>query len=171
MIWVDWCILAIVLVSILLGVLRGFSREILSVLTWVLAFLLAWLLAGWVADLLQPLIAQSAVRHAISSAGLFILGLLIGSLITHFFTDWVRNSVLNQMDRTLGGGFGFLRGLLIISAFLLVAGTLGAQEDRWWQQSLLIPHLDWLADALGYITPESWLEKLRSGAETSASIY
>lgn len=168
MIWVDWCILAVMLISILFGIFRGFSREILNLLTWALAFLLAWLLGPWVANLLHDLIAQAAVRSAVAHAGLFMTGLLIGSLITHFFTDWVRNSVLNDMDRTLGGGFGFLRGLLVVSAFMLVAGTLGANKDRWWQHSLLLPHMEWLADGLGYLTPESWLQKLKSGESTGS---
>lgn len=163
MIWVDWCILAVVLISILLGIVRGFSREILNLLTWVLAFLLSWLLGGWVAGLLHDLIAQPAVRSIVAHAGLFMGGLLIGSLMTHFFTDWVRNSVLNEMDRTLGGGFGFLRGLFIVSLFILVAGTMGASKDRWWQHSLFIPHMEWLAESLGYLTPQSWLEKLKPG--------
>lgn len=170
MIWVDWCILAVMLISILLGVFRGFSREILNLLTWVLAFLLAWLLGSWVADLLHGLIAQAAVRSAVAHAGLFMAGLLIGSLMTHFLTDWVRNSVLNEMDRTLGGGFGFMRGLLIVSAFILVSGTMGASKDRWWQQSLLIPHMEWLADGLGYLTPESWLLKLKT-SDDAGSIH
>lgn len=165
MIWVDWCILAVILISILLGVFRGFSREILNLLTWVLAFFLAWALGALVANLLHDLIAQPAVRSAVAHAGLFMVGLLIGALMTHFLTDWVRNSVLNEMDRTLGGGFGFLRGLFIVSAFILVAGTLGGSKDRWWQHSLLIPHMEWLADGLGYLTPESWLQKLKPGEE------
>ena len=168
MIWVDWCILAVAFISILLGVFRGFSREILNLLTWVLAFFLSWLLGAWAADLLHGYIAQSAVRTAVAHAGLFMAGLLAGSLITHFFTDWVRNSVLNEMDRTLGGGFGFLRGLFIVSTFMLVAGTMGASKDRWWQSSLFIPHLEWMADGLGHITPEGWLEKLKPDADVGS---
>ncbi|TXI08854.1 MAG: hypothetical protein E6Q76_06660 [Rhizobium sp.] len=50
MIWVDWCIVAVFLISILVGLLRGFAREILNVLTWVLAFGLAWLFGDMVAN-------------------------------------------------------------------------------------------------------------------------
>ena len=168
MIWVDWCILAVILISVLLGIFRGFSREILNLLTWVLAFSLAWMFGAWVASLLHEWIAQPAVRSAVAYAGLFMSGLLIGSLITHFFTDWVRNSVLNDMDRTLGGGFGFLRGLFVVSLFMLVASTMGANKERWWQRSLFVPHMEWLADSLRYLTPEKWLEKLKPGDEAGS---
>lgn len=165
MIWVDWCIVAVFLISILIGVIRGFAREILILLTWVLAFGLAWLFGDMLAGLLEDRISQPAVRIACAYAALFIGGLLIGAILTHLLTEWIRGSVLDGIDRTLGGGIGFLRAVIVVSFLLLVAGTMGAKQDRWWHQSLIIPHVEWLADGLKALVPERWLDRLRPAPE------
>jgi hypothetical protein len=51
---------------------------------------------------------------------------------------------------------------------MLVAGTMGAGKDHWWQSSLFIPHLEWMADGLGHVTPQSWLEKLKPDADVGS---
>jgi membrane protein required for colicin V production len=161
MIWVDWCIVAVFLISILIGILRGLAREVFNILTWVLAFGLAWIFGGLVADLLESRISEPEVRIAAAYAGLFIGGLLIGAIVTHLLTDWIRGSVINGIDRTLGGGFGFLRSLLVVLLFIVCAGTMGAQQDRWWHESQIIPRIEWLADDLKLLIPERWLERLK----------
>lgn len=166
MIWVDWCIVAVFLISILIGVIRGFAREILILLTWVLAFGLAWGFGDLVAGMLVERISEPAVRIASAYAALFIGGLLIGAILTHLLTEWIRGSVLDGIDRTLGGGIGFIRAVLIVSLFLIVAGTMGAKQDRWWHQSLIIPHVEWLADGFKTLIPERWLERLKPSADS-----
>lgn len=164
MIWVDWCIVAVFLISILIGVIRGFAREILNILTWALAFGLAWLFGDMVAGMLTGQISEPAVRIACAYAALFIGGLLIGAILTHLLTEWIRGSVLDGIDRTIGGGIGFIRAVLIVSLFLICAGTMGAKQDRWWHQSMIIPHIEWLADGLRTLIPERWLDKLKPTA-------
>ena len=168
MIWVDWCIVAVFLISILIGVIRGFAREILVLLTWALAFGLAWGFGDLVAGLLEDRISEPAVRVACAYAALFISGLLIGAILTHLLTEWIRGSVLDGIDRTLGGGIGFIRAVIIVSLFLICAGTMGAKQDRWWHQSLIIPHVEWLADGLKPLFPERWLDKLKPSPESEA---
>ncbi|MGH8402328.1 MAG: CvpA family protein, partial [Gammaproteobacteria bacterium] len=41
MIWVDYLILVIIVVSALISLLRGFLREIVSLITWVVGFWVA----------------------------------------------------------------------------------------------------------------------------------
>lgn len=166
MIWVDWCILAVVLISILVGVFRGFAREILNLLTWALAFGVAWIFGDHLAGLLAAKIAEPAVRIACAYAVLFLGGLLTGAVLTHFLTDWIRDSVFNGIDRTLGGGFGLLRGAVVVILFVLLAGTMGARQDRWWHQSIFVPRLEWLAEGMKVLVPERWLEKIKPGSET-----
>ncbi|MGH8455040.1 MAG: CvpA family protein, partial [Nevskiales bacterium] len=41
MLWVDYLILGIVLVSAVIGLFRGFFREIISLVAWIAAFMVA----------------------------------------------------------------------------------------------------------------------------------
>lgn len=169
--WADYTILAVVLVSVVIGALRGFTREILGVLGWVLAFWAAAHFAADAAEWLAPRIETPAVRKAVAFGGVFLGVLLLAAIATFLLTMLIRESPLAGIDRTLGGGFGFLRGLFVIAVLLMVAGTTAARDDPWWQQSVLVPHLEWMADGLHAITPKRWLQVLEPEpkAPTSAA--
>ncbi|MGH8505826.1 MAG: CvpA family protein, partial [Stenotrophobium sp.] len=128
MIWIDWCIVAFFVISILIGVIQGFVREVLNLLVWVLAFGLASVFGHMLADMMIPHINEPAVRLVCAYLVLFISGLVLGSILSHLITELVRNSIFSGVDRSLGAGFGFLRGALVVTVFLLCAGTVSAQQ-------------------------------------------
>lgn len=161
MIWVDYCILAVFILSVVIGLLRGFSREILGLGTWIFAILLAWLFGHAFAGALETKISNPALRLGCAYVLLFMAGLLIGALVTHFVSEAIRDSFLSLPNRMLGGGFGLVRAAVLVAAFILVAGQMGAAREAWWQQSLLIDKFEWLAKGLGTLVPERWLEVLR----------
>lgn len=162
MIWVDYGFIAVILISALIGLLRGFVRELLGLATWVAAFAVAWLAAPWMNDLLLPHVETPSVRKAAAYAGLFLGVLLIGGVITALISGHVRKSVLAAADRTVGGGLGLLRGLVICGLFVLIGGHTVLREDSWWSRSALIPRLQWVADGLATVIPAGWLEALKS---------
>jgi len=168
MIWVDYCILAVFILSIIVGTLRGFTREVLGLATWLFALLLAWLMAHTVADSLQRQITDPALRLACAYALLFLGGLLVGALITYFAAEIIQNTFLGPIDRMLGGGFGLIRAVLFIAAFVLIASTMGATKDRWWHESALIGGFEWLAEGLSTVVPDRWLEMLRPDPKSSS---
>ena len=73
MLWVDYLIIGIVLVSALIGVFRGFLREVISLIALVAAFLVSYLFGKPFAEILAGLIATPTIRLAVSYAGLFVL--------------------------------------------------------------------------------------------------
>lgn len=162
MIWVDYCILLLIVGSVIIGALRGFTRETLGLATWLLAIALAWLFAEPVYGLLEPYIAAPSVRQVTAYAGLFLLGLLLGSLLTAWVVQAVRNSPFLSTDRTLGAGVGLVRGILLVAIMVLVAGMTPMREDPWWGNSLLVVRFEVLADELRHLIPPSWMQMLES---------
>lgn len=169
MTWVDYCILAVTLLSFVIGLLRGFTREVLSLLTWIFAFAGAVLLGDAAQQLLIDQISDAALRAAVASGAVFLVVLLLGAIVTHLIAQAVRESRFSAPDRTLGGGVGLLRAAAISIIFVLIAGRLGASEDRWWQQSLIVPHLTGLARGAETLVPERWLQLLTRPASSSTS--
>ena len=165
MIWVDYCIVALLVVSTVVGVLRGFARETLGLITWVVAIWAALAFAKPVAQFLEPHIAVPSVRIAASYAITFLAVLLVGAIATALIVRSLRDSVLSSVDRSLGGGFGLLRGALVVAAFVLVAGMTPARQDPWWQQSSLIKQFEWMAESLRSVLPQNWLEQLKPAVE------
>jgi len=168
MIWVDYCILAVTVLSVVIGALRGFTREFFSLLTWVLAISLTLLFGTAAAEALHGIISIPALRFVAGYAACFLGGLLLGALVSMLFVEMVRNSRLASADRTVGAGFGLLRALLVTALFVMIADNMGAREERWWQRSMVIGKVEWVAGGLQVLVPESWLQAIRPQTETSA---
>lgn len=169
MIWVDYCIVALLLVSTVVGVLRGFARETLGLITWILAIWASLAFSKPLGQFLEPHISVPSVRIAASYAITFLGVLLTGSIVTALIVRSLRGSLLSSVDRTLGGGFGLMRGAVIMGAFVLVAGMTPAKQDLWWQQSSLLKQFNWMADGLRSVLPESWLEQLKPAVEDATT--
>lgn len=161
MIWVDYCILGILALSVLIGLLRGFVREVLGVATWVLAILATYLLGDTTAHALDAYIETPAVRLAAGYTLVFLFSLLLGAVVTHLVALLVRDGPIAAIDRTVGAGFGLVRGFVVLVVVVMIAGTTAARDDRWWRESTLIPLLVPFADAARPLVPERWLALLR----------
>lgn len=138
----DWAILGVIGVSALVSILRGFVREAFSLASWVLALVVALVFYPSFAQLLAPHIALPSARVVTAFVALFgvtlIVGSLLGALVAHLF----KASGLGGLDRVLGMAFGMARGLvLVMTLLILVPPVIPVQQDPWWQQSRLIPHL------------------------------
>lgn len=160
--WTDYAILAIVVLSALIGFLRGFTREFFGLATWILAIILAVMFGEELARMLEAHIATPAIRAGVAYGGLFLLGLLIGGILTALLATRVRESQFVSADRTLGGGLGLVRGILIVALGVLLTGMTSMRESQWWKESLLIKPAEVVADGLRILIPESWLAPLKS---------
>lgn len=144
---VDWFIIVVLSVSTLLSLWRGFVREALSLLGWVAAFIVAHLFVDQLAAELTAAIANVTGRYIAAYAVLFVSTLVLSSLIVHLAVKLVRVTGLTVLDRVLGTVFGFARGVIIILVLAYVVQQLVPQEEQTLlHQSVLMPHLNMLAD-------------------------
>ncbi len=168
--WVDYVILATLVLSTLAGVIRGITREVLGLGTWILAFVIAFLVAPPVAGWLQRWVEDPALRLLLGYGGVFLMTLALGAIVPSILASWIRGSHLSGADRSLGGGFGLLRAVLMIGAAALLSDLAEAREARWWTESQLIDKFDAVGDAIGALLPESWLDALRPEAVSGAQM-
>ena len=150
--WADFTILGIIVVSVLIGVWRGFIREALSLVGWVLAVWVTLTYSERLEQWLRPQIENHALRMAVAVALLFILTMLLVVLINHLLTTLVNKAMLSMPNRLPGLAFGILRGGLLVTVLVLLAGLTNVPREPWWRQSMLIPYFQ---DAA--IWSRSWL--------------
>lgn len=144
---VDWGIIVVLSLSTLLSLWRGFVREALSLLGWVAAFLVAHLFVDELALQLSAVIANVTGRYIAAYAILFVSTLVVFTLVVKVATSLVRAAGLSVLDRVLGTIFGFARGvILILVAVYVIKQLVSPQDQQWLQQSVLMPHLNMLAD-------------------------
>jgi membrane protein required for colicin V production len=150
--YADYAVLGIILVSILVGAIRGFVKEAFSLAVWAAAFLLAFQYSGDLALALESHIELPSARTALAFAGVFLVVLAIGGLVTYLVGKLVEKTGLSGTDRLLGGVFGGIRGVILVLVLLLVAGLTPVPQDPWWQQSRsiqsLLPLAQWSAQYL-----------------------
>lgn len=142
MIWADWVILAILLVSSLISLKRGFVKEALSLANWIVAFFIALAFRDVLAVLISPYISTPSLRDMVAFATLFAATLIVGAMLNNLVSELVRMTGLSGTDRTFGMIFGLLRGFVIVMAIIIfVPNFVPIDQDGWWKQSLLIPEL------------------------------
>ena len=153
MIWVDYAIIAILVVSAGISVLRGFLREAISLLGWVLAFWLALTFADDVSGLFARYVAQPSIRHALAFFTIVVATLVITAIVMYFVRLVIDKTEITGTDRALGIVFGIARGIVIVAILVLFAGLTALPNDPWWRESTFIPHFQVLAVELQSLLP------------------
>jgi membrane protein required for colicin V production len=117
----DAAVLFILVVSGLISLSRGFTAEALN-LAAVAGSIIVTIMGGdYLTAYMLNYVSPEFMATAISYAIVGILSLMIFKTIANKIGSMVKESSLGLIDRTLGGLFGFIRGVLIISfAHLLV---------------------------------------------------
>jgi len=155
----DAILVAIMLVSALLAMVRGFSREVLSVLSWVAAAAAAFFFYKKLTPFALQYIHNEKVAMAASAAGIFFLTLLIVSFITLKIADFIIDSRIGALDRTLGFLFGAARGLLLVVVAMVFFNWLTPPESGnqpvWVTQARSKPMLDELGAKLVAALPDN----------------
>lgn len=144
--WVDWAIVAVIVISSLISLKRGFVKEALSLLTWIIAGVVAWMFGGALSHHLAGFISTPSAQVIAACAILFVATLLVGALVNFLIGELVRVTGLSGTDRFLGMVFGAARGGLLIVVLIGLLSLAPVQEDLWWRESALVPHFLLIAD-------------------------
>lgn len=127
--WLDFVLLAIVLVSVVMSVRKGFSREIIGLVAALAALVLGMWFYGLAGSFLIPYVSSPRVANLIGFLLVMFAVLICGGLIGWIVSRFLRTIGLSFFDRLLGAAFGFVRGLLIAVALLTAFMAFGPTVD------------------------------------------
>lgn len=153
--WLDWALLAVLLLSALLGLWRGLVYEVLSVAGWVVAFVLAQAYAAEVGAWLPMEGTSPPVRLAAGFVVVFLVAAFAGGLVAWLVKKLVESVGLRPVDRILGGAFGLARGLVILLGVTVVVSMTSLQTQDWWRESVVADTLTDTLHALKPLLPEA----------------
>ncbi|OBQ60047.1 CvpA family protein [Mesorhizobium erdmanii] len=172
----DGILVGFTLVSAMLAMVRGFSREVLSVVSWAAAAAAAFFFYKPVLPYLKPYIDNEKIAMAASAGVVFIIALIVVSVITMKLADWIIDSRIGALDRTLGFLYGAARGILVVAVALLFFNWLaGAKAPAWVTDAKSRPLLEQIGAKIENLLPadteNAILKKLspKTGAETPAA--
>lgn len=158
----DGIFVIVLLISAFLAMIRGFVREVLAIAAWVAAAFATIYLMDFALPLVSSYIPEQKIAQAVSAAGIFLLTLIIVSIITIQISDFVLDSRIGALDRTLGFVFGLARGaiLMAVAMFFFNWMTPEDRQPNWVAQAKAKPILNNIGEQLIGLLPDDPEEKL-----------
>ncbi|GAA2850323.1 membrane protein required for colicin V production [Aminobacter aminovorans] len=163
----DGILVGFTLVSAMLAMVRGFSREVLSVASWAAAAAAAFFFYKPVVPYVQPYIDNEKIAMAAAAGIVFVIALIVVTIITMKIADFIIDSRIGALDRTLGFLYGAARGILVVAVGLLFFNWLvGPNAPAWVAEAKSRPLLESIGTSIENLLPEdpenSILKKLNS---------
>jgi len=145
----------LVLISAILATARGLTREVLSLATWAGSAAIAIYMWQYHPEIARGYIAEQIVADIATVVVSFIIALIVLHLLTMRIADFVVDSRIGPIDRTLGFVFGVLRGVLI-AIVITIFGTwlLPNNLPSWAANSQTLPHLQNMGNSLISMLPQ-----------------
>jgi len=141
-IWLDAVVIAVLVLSFGLGVFRGIVREVLSLSSWVISIWLSYLYGDNLARMIVPWVESERLSGLIGYLLVFVAILVLLSLVGALLFKIFRVAGLSGTDRFLGGLFGCLRGVVIVTVLLFVAEWTPATDQVWFSDSQIVPYFE-----------------------------
>jgi len=161
----DMLIIIIVSFCLVRGLFRGLIKEISSIIAVLGGFYAAFtyypllsssrLLTGWVHN--------QAYLNIISFMVIFVLIFIIINLIGGLIKLLLKIVFLGWVDRLFGAGFGFLKGILIVSVLLFMFTSFLSKGSPFIGNSLLSPHVTAISETMSAFVSSD----MKKGFETN----
>jgi membrane protein required for colicin V production len=127
--WLDYALLAILLISTWVSARKGFSREVIGLAAALLGLVLGMWFYGLAGSFLLPYVSSPRIANLLGFLLVIITVMLAGALLGWIVNRFLRTVGLSFFDRLLGAGFGFARGMLIAIALLTAYMAFGPEVD------------------------------------------
>lgn len=140
--WVDIGIIAVIALSVITGLFRGFVKELVALCVWVLAIWLGFNYSESLDPWLKSYIAEHSARTAVAFIIILFATLLAGGIVNATLSFILKRAGLSGTDRTLGMGFGFLRGIFIVALIMVAVRMTSLPYEEYSKKSKLYNRFD-----------------------------
>jgi membrane protein required for colicin V production len=160
----DGIVIGVVLFSAVLAMVRGFSREVLSIVSWGGSAAAAYYLYPMLVPYAKRYTDDERIAIVGSAAVVFLVALIIISFITMKIADFIIDSRIGALDRTLGFLFGAARGVLLLVVAVAFWNWLvdTAHRPDWVNNAKSKPFLDSMVVKLEGMLPEQFAQMIRT---------
>jgi membrane protein required for colicin V production len=152
--WLDWLVVAFLLISVVNGFREGFVRMGIGFAAMIVGFFAASWFGGMVAGSLMAYIDSRPIAGILAFLlvffGILIAGALLAALITHI----LKIVGLTWADRVMGGAFGVVRGFVVLVVITLgITAFVPKSLPRAVEDSHLAPYVFGASRMLTAATP------------------
>jgi membrane protein required for colicin V production len=120
--WLDYVLLAIIVVTALVGIIKGFVRQVIGLVAVIAGLVLAVVYYRQTAHVFQAFVKNQLVSNFLGFLFIFVIVLVAGSILGHLITKAMIGP-LALVNRLFGALFGLLKAVLIcgVLVFALVS--------------------------------------------------
>ncbi len=160
--WIDILLVVVIGFSVLSGFSAGFARVGVGFIATILGIFLGFWCYGIAGAYVLDYVSSRAVANLIGFFAIFIgvclIGAIVGQLLAKLF-KWIG---LSWLDRLLGAGFGFLRGVVVAVALVTVLLAFSpSPPPRSVVDSRLMPYMLDASNILATLTPRELKDAFR----------
>jgi membrane protein required for colicin V production len=160
--WIDILLVVVIGFSVLSGFSAGFARVGVGFIATILGIFLGFWCYGIAAAYVLDYVSSRAVANLIGFFAIFIgvclIGAIVGQLLARLF-KWIG---LSWLDRLLGAGFGFIRGVVVAVAIITVLLAFApSPPPRSVVDSRLMPYMLDASNILATLTPRELKDAFR----------
>ena len=158
----DGIVIGVVLFSAVLAMVRGSSREILSIASRGGSAAAAYYLYPYLLPYAKKYTDDDRIATVGSAAVVFLIALIVISFITMKIADFIIDSRVGALDRTLGFLFGAARGVLLLVVAVAFWNWLVDVDHRpaWVNNAKSKPFLDSMVVKLKSVLPEQFAQMI-----------
>ncbi len=160
----DIAIAIVIVISVGIAFVRGFVKEALSIISLLLAIWAAFNFGAAAGTFADNWLSSPDLQAWFGRVLVFIVVLTLGGLMSWAVSKLVRLSVLSGTDRILGMFFGFARAIVLVALFAMGGQYANFDNDEWWDESVLLPYGELVADWLLVMAPIG-IDLLQPGLE------
>ncbi|KUM05103.1 CvpA family protein [Chromobacterium subtsugae] len=144
----DYIAIAVIGGSVLVALMRGLIAEVLSLGSWLIAFWCAKQFSPLAAGFLPESLPGEGIRLVAGFVLVFFLVWLASALLRVTLTGLLDSVGLGLINRLLGGVFGFARGVVLVTALVLIGGLSSLPQKPMWRNAVLSVPFESLALSL-----------------------
>ena len=165
----DYFIIFIVGFSFVYSFSKGMVREIFSLLGYLVGYVLAIDYYEEFAIFLQSMVSQEVMARIAEFTIVFTVVKILVGLVIIFIVKvifgllgrLIRKSVegtlaISFLDRIVGGGLGFIKGLVIVAIMMFPLGLFSGGYEKVTQGSIISPYLEKI---ISLVSQESYIDK------------
>ena len=169
----DMLIIIIISFCLIRGLFRGFIKEISSIIAVFGGFYAAFtyypMLSG--INLISKWVHNHAYLNIISFMAIFIIVFFIISLLGSLIKSLLKIAFLGWFDRLCGAGFGFSKGILIVSVLLFTFTSFLSKGSPFIGNSLLSPHVTSVSEKMSQFVSDDMKQGFESNLKKFKEIW
>jgi membrane protein required for colicin V production len=148
--FVDFVVVAVIVISAGYAAWRGFLNETLTIFSWAAAAFATLYFGPFLVPMARSMITSQWLAPIAAYACVFLVVFIPLSFMSHRFSQTVKNSPIGPLDRALGIAFGVVRGLVIVGLAYLAFTyfTPVRQQPEWLLTARTLPLMQETARAM-----------------------